>query len=661
MVRTFSEAIIFMPAKRRWGDQQSGNHLLNFQYEERRTAVSSADRPAPSDPRQRVDATVLKRAFILQTFHFVLKREALSIECSDAGARRPLESYLHDHDALVPWEWIKAVVWKAPFDDFQCPICLEPPTAPRMTSCGHIFCFACSLRHLNNQKAKRLLCTCPVCHAFSVPSLLKPCILQPIEHIRVGSSASFTLAVRESSSALLVLRDDKTKVESIIAGVAQDMLLPPFGSPSADCGRYSVATDELDELLDVMDCSGIEEKLEAYRAMPRPFCDDDSYEFDALSEALSRAKAQCLEPCVMPHTTPGKSASPPLPSTPIGRVAGCSSAAASSASLPRVSSSALAKAASSSPPKMIEMFRASNGQQVYLHFLNVKMLKDDSIARGGIPMPSKLQAKVLELTTVTQTEETRTTFRALAHVPLYASYQLALVDLSHVVLPATLMAFKTAIDRRLERLASIAVEGSGQAAADEQWERYKSDRLAVCREWGLQRTPGVSPEMAPQDPPIPDLDSLPSLELPSRSPPTAASGSKVSNDGSNRFSDNGPSDTSVEMRQRATKRDAAAVTLQGSWGQSPGTAAAQLFVGKPSSATPTTPNWGKKPFTAQRVVGDSSSSSAAKAAPQRVIAGAASSSATSQQHLDPVTPPPPSLETPTLSRSQVKHSRRGGK
>ncbi|CCO29817.1 RING finger protein 10 [Rhizoctonia solani AG-1 IB] len=43
-----------------------------------------------------------------------------------------------------------------------CPICLSPPTAPRMTKCGHVYCFPCILHYLqigDNTKWSR----CPIC------------------------------------------------------------------------------------------------------------------------------------------------------------------------------------------------------------------------------------------------------------------------------------------------------------------------------------------------------------------------------------------------------------------------------------------------------------------------------------------------------------------
>ncbi|TFK77491.1 hypothetical protein BDN72DRAFT_46420 [Pluteus cervinus] len=42
-----------------------------------------------------------------------------------------------------------------------CPICLSPPTAPRMTKCGHVFCFPCILHYLTTSENK--WARCPIC------------------------------------------------------------------------------------------------------------------------------------------------------------------------------------------------------------------------------------------------------------------------------------------------------------------------------------------------------------------------------------------------------------------------------------------------------------------------------------------------------------------
>ncbi|CCL98094.1 uncharacterized protein FIBRA_00088 [Fibroporia radiculosa] len=44
----------------------------------------------------------------------------------------------------------------------NCPICLSPPTAPRMTKCGHVFCFPCILHYFNTSDNLKWI-RCPIC------------------------------------------------------------------------------------------------------------------------------------------------------------------------------------------------------------------------------------------------------------------------------------------------------------------------------------------------------------------------------------------------------------------------------------------------------------------------------------------------------------------
>jgi hypothetical protein len=43
-------------------------------------------------------------------------------------------------DLMVPWDRIQFVQMPC-HEDHVCPICLGPPLAPRMTRCGHVFCW----------------------------------------------------------------------------------------------------------------------------------------------------------------------------------------------------------------------------------------------------------------------------------------------------------------------------------------------------------------------------------------------------------------------------------------------------------------------------------------------------------------------------------------
>ncbi|KAF9654118.1 hypothetical protein BDM02DRAFT_21237 [Thelephora ganbajun] len=76
-----------------------------------------------------------------------------------------------------------------------CPICLAPPTAPRMTKCGHVFCFPCILHLLGTTENKWV--RCPVCfdsinekHLKAVKWLDEPSFIDEADKKVAGSSSS---------------------------------------------------------------------------------------------------------------------------------------------------------------------------------------------------------------------------------------------------------------------------------------------------------------------------------------------------------------------------------------------------------------------------------------------------------------------------------------
>lgn len=54
----------------------------------------------------------------------------------------------------------------------NCPICLSAPVAPRMTKCGHIFCFPCLIHLVNTAENKWV--RCPICFDSISEQQLKP-------------------------------------------------------------------------------------------------------------------------------------------------------------------------------------------------------------------------------------------------------------------------------------------------------------------------------------------------------------------------------------------------------------------------------------------------------------------------------------------------------
>ncbi|KAJ7762393.1 hypothetical protein DFH07DRAFT_409769 [Mycena maculata] len=140
------------------------NHLLNFTLPPRQT------QPPPSLPRRsRKTGTHQgvwnKERFVNAQYRFVMNPNG------------DYTVHFADPDIFFQWQDILQVIIprssalaSAAASGEQigrdeghttCPICLSPPTAPRMTKCGHVFCFPCILHYLNTSENK--WARCPIC------------------------------------------------------------------------------------------------------------------------------------------------------------------------------------------------------------------------------------------------------------------------------------------------------------------------------------------------------------------------------------------------------------------------------------------------------------------------------------------------------------------
>ncbi|KAJ6601270.1 hypothetical protein DFH09DRAFT_1127322 [Mycena vulgaris] len=143
---------------------QSLNHLLNFTLPPRQI------QPPPSLPRRsRKTGTHQgvwnKERFVNAQYRFVM----------NPGGDYTV--HFADPDIFFQWQDILQVIIprssalasaaasgeRTGQDEGHttCPICLSPPTAPRMTKCGHVFCFPCILHYLNTSENK--WARCPIC------------------------------------------------------------------------------------------------------------------------------------------------------------------------------------------------------------------------------------------------------------------------------------------------------------------------------------------------------------------------------------------------------------------------------------------------------------------------------------------------------------------
>lgn len=175
----------------------SGNHLLNFHYD----PISRPQSRAPPPPRRQHKIKPYNKDLFLQAnYKFVVL---------DSGNYTP-ESM--DPDKMLRWEDIICVRFYTP-SAVHCPICLETPLCPQITSCGHIFCFPCILRYLlMGEEDHKGDCwkRCPLCFVLISPKDLYTINIEYVEQYHVGDKVDFILLTRRKDSLAL---SNKNKLE----------------------------------------------------------------------------------------------------------------------------------------------------------------------------------------------------------------------------------------------------------------------------------------------------------------------------------------------------------------------------------------------------------------------------------------------------------------
>jgi hypothetical protein len=124
-------------------------------------------------------------------------------------------------------------------------------------------------------------------------------------------------------------------------------------------------------------------------------------------------------------------------------------------------------------------YQAADGQLLILHPLNMKALLQHYGSYESLP--SSIDANIVELESVTQTEGTRKRYRYLSHLPLTAHFQLCEVDLSEMLPSEAFTPFLEEIRTRQQRRRRVIQQGKVEKA--------KEERLAASMAASQPRAP----------------------------------------------------------------------------------------------------------------------------------------------------------------------------
>ncbi|KAK9272078.1 hypothetical protein L1049_002447 [Liquidambar formosana] len=463
----------------------NGNHLLNFHYD----PISRPQPRAPPPRRQQKIKPYNRDLFLQANYKFVVL---------DSGNYAP-ESM--DPDKMLQWEDIICVRYSTPFP-VQCPICLEHPLCPQITSCGHIFCFPCILQYLlMGEEDHKGDCwkRCPLCFVMISPKDLYTLYIENVKQFSVGDIVEFMLLTRQKDSFTI---SEKNKVETDTMPCCSDEAYNSFSKfmftsdvdlsvrkAISDLDSWLVRADsglvdDLEKLPYV--CAAMEQleqrkkywnehkacnsnKADCQTGLHALLSTGNATNADHEAGAFKRGtlsfnvsdqnKWSCnLTPekvdgvtCLVQTTDVGES------------LEGQDRVLSSSHDESRVLSSSYDESKSfpnhSNGSRDLKdkdsynFYQAVDGQHLILHPLNMKCLLHHY---GNYEMlPHRISGKILELETLTQSEAMRRRYRYLSHFSLTTTFQLCEINLSELP-PTALSPFMDEIKKRENQRKRLA-------------------------------------------------------------------------------------------------------------------------------------------------------------------------------------------------------------
>jgi len=373
--------------------KQNLNHLLNFHCVprelERGHHHQHQQHHGVGSRKQRYN----KEQFLQANFQFVIR----------SGAKAQVNG---SPDALIDWSYIEQINIQTT-EELQCPICLYPPVAAKLTRCGHAYCWPCLLHYLSlSDKTWR---KCPICYDAIHAGDLKSCTIEQLRDSQVGEKITFELMRRRKGSMY---------IEKHAAGLGETVERFPFVSAGEEARRYSkfliAKRSDVGAIIERERCELLAESDDS--------CPEDVFIQQALVMLQERGEKLGLE---KPDPREEEEEVPP---------AICPEAEAKidiekpdDASISSGEASSSLSCSSSNHHKYYYFYQSNDGQNIYLHPLNVKMLQ---ACYGTLDLgPLLIEAQIVQMEQHSMDEDHRRKFTCLGHLPLTCQFSVVEVEL----------------------------------------------------------------------------------------------------------------------------------------------------------------------------------------------------------------------------------------
>ncbi|XP_027202470.2 E3 ubiquitin-protein ligase RNF10 [Dermatophagoides pteronyssinus] len=315
---------------------------------------------------------------------------------------------LHNPDASIPWESIEEILFTCKTDDnVHCPICLHYPTAAKITRCGHIYCWSCMLHYLSLSDKKSR--PCPICFHHIQKNELKSVTIVSKQNHSTNDLITFNLMKIRKGSTFAVPIDYEEQFDHSINIKNFNQTLDMFH-------KVFIASREQKTQLIEREQNELQQELFQYKADNMPeicFVENALEELAVRKSMLDKNQSQIDE------------------------------------SLLNFAILGLKPSISGNNNDYHYFYQSADGQHIYPHSINVRMLKHQYQELRYCP--PIIIGKVIELHRQTITDDIRKRFAHLRHLPLSCEFTIAELEFINdekIVSAETLEQFRTEMNNR---------------------------------------------------------------------------------------------------------------------------------------------------------------------------------------------------------------------
>lgn len=188
------------------------SHLLNFHYLDKQRVNVRGNRRSYNNSNYYSNNRSLSNSSYRQSFS---KEQFLQANCQFVVPIDSIDYSVHfaDPDLAIDWSRVEQVRLHS-MQPLKCPICLSEPQAGKITRCGHVYCWSCLLHYLAlSDKPWR---KCPVCSESIYKEDIRSVRGIVSRSLKVGDWITFRLMCRERGSVLFYPKKTfKNQINSI--------------------------------------------------------------------------------------------------------------------------------------------------------------------------------------------------------------------------------------------------------------------------------------------------------------------------------------------------------------------------------------------------------------------------------------------------------------